>query len=163
MKDISELTPLNEVGSDGFDSVNPLAGLVTLGGVQPAQGEVNDLALLRMAFPFLPILPVPFEVVSVVTDAGVTATDLLVPDGAVLGRFLGNGDYYVSMTGNAVIPSAAEQAASIAQGNQPNKSMYKPEYTWFYLGGHRSFSVKAPGITIVQLHCFSPRGWPQFK
>lgn len=152
----------NAPQGDGFDTVPLLTALRSPidGHEYPTQDAETDLSFLRYTFPFLPIVSLPFEIVTAVLTIN-APQDLIVPDGAVMGRFAGTADYWVSVVGAASVPTAAEVATLAAQNNAPNKSMYKPEWGFIYLGGRRSFSVVAPVTgTIVQLQCWSPRKLP---
>lgn len=131
-------------------SLQPMPGGVEL----PAQNIETDLMALRASLPFVPMMKWPKSIVSVFLPTAGLAVDLTVPNGAVLGRFSGNADYFISAEGRAIVPGAA--------GFDPAQaSIYKPEWNWFYIGGFSQFSVVSPvANAFVQLVCLSPTLWP---
>jgi hypothetical protein len=114
-------------------------------------GPRNDLLDLRSQFPFVPIMPWPVGVIGVI--AGPTApSDMVFPDGTVAFILSGNGDYYASMQGPAEIPTVANL--------QQNKSIFRPEFSWFYTKSNR-ISIIAPNAnTHVQALCVIPSRMP---
>lgn len=117
----------------------------------PMQTPDANLMHIRHQFPFVAVMPFPYETVAAVMVKDV-AQDITVPDGAVIGRFIGNGDYWVSHAQRAKVPVAGEQS----------QSMFKPEFTYFYLGGVKQFSVVSPTDgTVVQLVTYTADKWPR--
>lgn len=115
-------------------------------GVPLKQQTANErLHAIRAQFPFVMIMPFPYAASEVVLQANAPRA-LTVPDGAIIGCFRGSDDYYVSAAGRARVPTVASLEA---------QSLFRPDYTWFYLGGRRQFSVVSPfSNVVVQLHCF---------
>ena len=113
----------------------------------------NMLLSIRTAFPHLPILPIPTNVVSVSLVAGI-AKDIAIKDGAIMCIFLGDGGYYVSANGNAEIPSVVNEGTA--------QSMYAPEGFAFFCDGKKSFScISANTGTIVTLLFYSQNDLPR--
>lgn len=149
---LDPFTARRNVNIEEVDSVDPLAGIAPMPGgpVIPVQNIESDLAWLRGELPFIPVMKFPTTVVSIFLPLAGTAADLIVPDGTVLGLFRGNLEYYVNAQGRAAVPSATS-----GEGN-----LYKPEHAWFYIGGHKQFSVVGTANnTFVQLVCLSPTNW----
>jgi hypothetical protein len=121
--------------------------------IAPPQGPRTDLAMLRQQFPFVPIMPFPSQIVGVLLAAGV-AQDLRFPPGTAVFILSGSGDYFVSMQGNAAIPTAANI--------ESNASIFRPEFSWFFTKSS-GVSVIAPNAnTYVQAACYIPTDLPSF-
>ncbi len=139
----------NQHTGDGMDSVQPNTAFDPNGVTLPAQSPHSDLAAIRMAFPFLEIMPFPAATVEVFLVGGILQ-DLSLPEGAVLVQIAGNGDYWISHRGAAAIPDGVTNKGSI----------FKPENKFFYCSGIRQISAIAANAVIVQAYCwFAPR-WP---
>lgn len=121
----------------------------------PDFNPLTDLFDLRHKFPFLPIMPVPNSVSTVVLD-GANAQDLPIADGATVAMFLGSGDFYLSLGGNAVVPTSINVAKAF--------SLYKPDRFLFYVRGKQNVSVISPtnGVT-VQAWCYITDNWSMRK
>lgn len=121
------------------------------------RGPINDLMSLRQRFPFLPILPLMGEGVAVFLAAGV-AQDLQIPDGASLMCIRGNNDFYISVHGNAEVPTAT----NAVPGPSQTKSFYAPQGFLYFVGGLSNFSVVAPNANTIVTACFySPDQMPR--
>lgn len=107
------------------------------------QGPHNDLIAMRIQFPYLEIVPFPARAKSILCSANV-ARDLELPDGTVAIVIRGNDDYFVSMNGNADIPTT----------DNDSQSVYKPEGYMIYVGNVHSMSVIAAQDTIVSVMCY---------
>jgi hypothetical protein len=117
----------------------------------PSLNPVTDLMELRYEFPFLPIMPFPASLSTVVLAAN-TAQDLPIIDGATVAMFFGSGDFYLSKLGNAEVPSSVNVANA--------QSIYKPTGFLWYVRGLRSVSVIAPNAdTVVQALCYITKNW----
>lgn len=131
-----------------------------IGDVTP-QGPNNDLAFLRSRFPFLPIMPFPNNVAGVFLPVALTPDEIQFPDGTTLVLFRGSNDYFVSLHGNAEVPSAANAPSAKSGGLRTVKSIYKPEGFFFYVGNVKTVSVVAPNAnTFVTVLCYSTNNWP---
>lgn len=118
------------------------------------QGPRNMLMDLRDKFPYLPILPVPSNVVTVALAANVPQ-DIKIPDGTIMGLFFGSGTYYVGLHGNAEIPVAGNQEAS--------KSIYRPERFAFYLANKKALSlISADAACVVTLLTYTFEQLPTY-
>lgn len=127
---------------------SPFPGVATV-----PQGPRNDLASIRMQFPFVPIMPYPAPAAGVILAAG-AAQDIVFPQGTCVFILSGNGDYYASVQGAAELPTAA----NVGQ----NKSVFRPEFAWFYTQA-KSISVIAPNAnTYVQALCYIPTQLPSY-
>lgn len=144
--------PLNEGADLNATPFPEMATSPDYPGMQPATPD-DILAYYRTVYPFLPILPLPASIVTVVLAANV-AQDITIPDGTALAAFRGNADYYVSWQGAATVPAAA----ALPYGEVISKAAFKPEYAFFMLANNRQLSIVAPGNAIVQVHCL-----PQFR
>jgi hypothetical protein len=136
-------------------------GTAPFPGVElPAQNAMTDLMFIRSLFPYLPILPLPSRTVSVKCMAGV-AQEIAVPDGATIARIIGSDDYYISQHGNAELPvNLPNPSANI--GNVFSHSMFKPEFSFFYVGGVKALSaISVADNTIVQVLFWSAENWPR--
>ncbi len=117
-------------------------------------GPITSLMQLRNEFPFVPIMPYPNLMAGVVLAAGV-AQDLNFPDGTQLFILSSNADFYACIHGSAELPTAANV--------QNNRSVFKPDYCWFYANA-RNISVIAPNAnTFVQALCYAPTKLPSLN
>lgn len=144
-------------GRDGIGdsaSVDDLAALGSMPGRDPfpSQNIESDLAWLRADMPFLPIIKTPRSIVTAFMALANTPTEIRIPDGAVMLRFSGDGDYYVSFEHQAVVPSATMD---------PNLMVvYKPEFAFFYVGAKKTVSVVSAQVNrMVQVVALFPRKW----
>lgn len=101
------------------------------------------LAALRAQNPFVPFLPLPDKVITLNLSANNPA-DINVPQGSQFLRFSGNADYYISMNGNASVPTVADNT-----NNAGNSSIYKPEDVFYTCQESLSLSAVAPANAIV--------------
>jgi hypothetical protein len=111
------------------------------------QNAHTDLLRLRMKFPHLPIVPFPNSVKTVALQPN-APVDISLPEQAVLCRFYGNGEYYVSINGQASIPLNQSDDNSA----QACMSVHKPEGVFFYLGNVKQISLIAPqqvNVTVL--------------
>lgn len=105
------------------------------------QGPRSLLMAFRQAFPFVPVLPVPTYVKTLHLAAN-AAENITFEDQIIGGMVLGVGDYYMSLRGNAEIPTNTTEKIC--------DSMYKPDRIMFYMGGIKSLSfISATAGTIV--------------
>lgn len=103
------------------------------------------LASLRAQNPFVTIEQWP-GVISAKLLAGV-AQDVNLPSGCKMIRFKGNGDYFVTRNGNAVIPARAFAADGGGDG-----VMYKPESGWIFTGEDiKQFSVISVADSLLSI------------
>lgn len=114
------------------------------------RGPINDLMRFRQQFPYVPIIPFPPQVRTVVLAANV-AKDIDIPDVVVAVLLRGNADYYISNHGNAEIPI-----------DGLSKSIYKPDGIMFFTGGIKNLSVIAPAACIVTLLGYAPSELPRY-
>lgn len=139
-----------------ISTVPELAGIRPMpGGVEfTAQNIDTDLMGLRAQMPFLPIAQWPKSIRGVfLPTAGVPGV-IEIPSGAVLGRFTGTADYFVSMEGQAQIPTATTPSDI--------GSIFRPEWAWWYIGGVTQPSiVSSVANAYVQLVCLSPKPFPE--
>jgi hypothetical protein len=132
-----------------------------LGHVQPPLGPVNWLEMLRIQYPFIPIMPPPYQVATLVLQANV-ARDFIVPVGAAMAMLRGNIEYYVSFAGSAQVPDLVNTADNVALEQRP-KSFYGPEGYPFYVGGTTSFSVISPFAgCVVTCQFYSVQLLPEY-
>lgn len=103
------------------------------------------LMALRAQMPFIPIMPFPNESISLFLAAGV-ATDINLPSGTKMVMFSGNGEYFVSRKGNAVVPTAATPQAT--------GSIMNPEFCFLYVEEINQMSAIAPYDMRLTVHCF---------
>lgn len=122
------------------------------GRLQTPQGPMNTLQSLRIMFPFIPIMPFPDIMRSVVLVANV-AQELVIPDMCQVIILRGSTDYYVSHLGRAEVPVDATAM-----------SLYRPDGIAFYVGGKKSLSVITPSATgcIVTILGYIPPELPQY-
>ena len=119
--------------------------IVPFGQAFTPNSPVNMLHQLRGEYPFVPIMPFPSQVVNLVLTVGV-ARDMIFPEGTSLFILSANADFYACSHGNAEIPTLANE--------QTNKSIFRPEFCWFY-ANQRSLSLIAPASnTFVQALCY---------
>lgn len=141
--------------------VPPLAGIVQPGsGVQQVQNVETDLAILRAELPWLPILKFPQAIGTVFLATANLAQDLIIPTGAVVVRFFSGFDYYVSLGGRAVVPTAA--LFPVNGDAFSGASIYKPD-NWFYCGGVKSCSLVAPAANAIVTAVFINRPSPEMN
>jgi hypothetical protein len=119
---------------------------------QPPLNPTSDLMALRSQFPFLPVMPFPTVVKTVVLAANV-AQDLVLADGTTVAMFFGSADFFLSREGNAVIPSSVNVAKAF--------SIFKPDRFLWYTRGMQNVSViSATAGCTVQALCYITQGWP---
>ena len=115
---------------------------------------ITDLMQLRAQFPFLPVLPFPRSLVTAVLTANV-AQDIQLADGTTVVQFFADGDFYLSVAGNAVVPTSSNVSNAF--------SLYKPVGVLWYARGMRGVSVaSATTGRVVQAHCYITDQWPSF-
>lgn len=115
---------------------------------QPVQSPDVDLSWLRVGFPYVPILPMPNDVVSVLLD-GTNAQDIDIPRSAVLVRFEGTtNDWVVGLFGQAEYPTATNSKATLTNPTA-NKSVVCPRNTFFYCRGLGQISVNSKTASCV--------------
>lgn len=103
------------------------------------------LAALRAQNPFVRIEQFP-GVISAKLTAN-TAQDINFPEGTKMVKFKGNGDYYVTRNGVAVVP-----ALTFAAGSDGSGVLYKPEDVWIFTGEEvKQVSVIAPVDCILSV------------
>jgi len=120
------------------------------------RGPLHDLLILRQQYPFLPIMPLPPRVRTVIVTNIAQAVDLVIPDAAVLMQIRGSGVYYMSSNGGARVPDATDSQAARDSSNE-NMSFYPADGMYWYIGGMKSISIAAPVVnTIVTAVFFSP-------
>lgn len=103
------------------------------------------LAALRAQNPFVNIIQFPGSL-SAKLLAGV-AQDINLPEGTKMVRFKGNGDYFVTRNGIAVIPAAGFSALTDGAG-----VIYKPESEWIYTGEEiKQFSVISVADSLLSV------------
>jgi hypothetical protein len=167
---LSMATKVLDIGGVGlgeeFDQTPPKTAYEP--GLQrvPSQGVRNDLAWLRMVFPFVPIMPFPDDVVSVVLTTASVAYDMNLPDGTVIVNFDADGpDWWISNYGRAAIPNVNSTPTSGGDWiNAYNGSamVHPPNTQYFYTGSMRQISlVSATAGRIVQARCWIPPGRPR--
>ena len=124
--------------------VDPLAGISSPGQpIIPTQDIWNNLDTLRLKMPNLPITIIPHSIRTAFMALANTPTDIAVPTSAVIAVFSGPGDFYVSIGGRAVVPSATMDVEAA--------SMYNP-LGFYYIGGVKQISVVSPNVNgIVQV------------
>jgi hypothetical protein len=134
--------PTTLIGVDA-STVDPLAGIASPAQpIIPTQDVFNDLDTLRLKMPWLPIVLFPPLIRSAFMAVANTPTDINVPTGAAIVQFYGPGDFYVSLGGRAVVPSAATEVDA--------STLYKPTGA-FYIGATKQISVVSPNANgIVQ-------------
>lgn len=106
------------------------------------RGPLSDLQMLRALYPFMPILPLPAVTSAIALPVANRAGDLIIPNGMVLCLLRGNQDYYISTTGSAKVPTAAN--TGMAAGSDICNSFFAPEGTYWYVQGIPSISVVSP-------------------
>lgn len=138
-----DASPAHLQGQD-ISRVDPLAGINSPGQpVIPTQDIWNDLNTLRLKMPWLPITMFPHSIRSAFMALANTPTDIHVPTSAAIAQFYGTGDFYVSLGGRAVIPTAATDVEA--------STLYKPQ-GFFYIGNAKQISVVSPNANgIVQI------------
>lgn len=116
------------------------------------QGPHNNLRRFRADFPYVPIIPWPREIRTIVLAQN-AARDIEVPDTVTAVFLRSSGNYYASNHGNAEIPI-----------DGTSKSAYKPDGIMFYTGGIRTISLISPDVggCIVTLMGYAPLEWPRF-
>ena len=144
MNNLGEPLPIDTIGAD-YPGLDP----------QP-MGPITDLAYIRAIFPFVPILGIPRTIATAIIAADPNTgnpipADLNIPAEVVLGRFIADTDqWYACFEHNAQIPTPA-LVASVPDF----RTMYRPDYGWFYVGGRKSVSVISPNVgAIIQFHGF---------
>ena len=127
------------------------------------QGPKNDLMSLRAQYPFLPIMPMPAKVVPLVLTTANLAYNMRIPSGAVLMYMRGNSDYFVSLQGNAEIPSTANTAGVGNTGVGIDcQSFYAPQGWLFYVNQLKELSFNSPNAgTIVTCSFWFPDQYPR--
>lgn len=124
-----------------ISKVDPLAGINSPGQpVIPTQDVWNDLDTLRLKMPWLQIYLPPNSIRTAFMAAANTPTDLQVPTSAAIVMFVGAGDFFVSLGGRAIIPTAATDVEA--------STMYKPQLT-YYCGGLKQISVVSANVNAV--------------
>lgn len=101
------------------------------------------LLQLRANNPFVPILMFPSTAKAAVLLAGV-AQDIPIPSGAKYVVLRGNGDYWVSVNGNAQVP-----AASVGLTDDGIASIYRPDGVVYFCEEINSLSVVSAAGCIV--------------
>ncbi len=115
------------------------------------QGPITALMAFRQQFPYVPVIPFPPQVRTIVL-AGNAVQDIEIPDMVEAVLFRGSSDYYICDLGNADIPTATNIS----------KSIYKPDGIMFYTGGKKSMSVIAPAACIVTMLGYAPSELPRY-
>lgn len=148
---------IDDTVSEVMDTTAYSPGLQTVA----AEGARFDLHYLRMLFPYLPIIPFPDNVATVVCTAANTPYNIDLPDGTVIANFDADGtDWWLSNFGACVIPTAhVVGGINISDQLTP---LAHPSNWWFYTGSARQFSVASttPG-RIVQAKCYYAKQRPK--
>lgn len=161
---LSMETAVLDIGARGLgeelDSVDPLTQWIPGRTPVPAQGPRFDLQYIRSVFPFLPIMPFPNEVVSLVLPTANTADNLNLPDGTIICNFDADGtDWWISNYSRAYVPTLGS-----GDPNSPTNliaatpMVHPPNSIFFYTGSLRQLSCisTTPG-RIIQARCwFAP-------
>lgn len=146
-----------DIGQAGLgeelDKVDPLTAWLPSRQSVATQGPRNDLGYIRSLFPFLPIMPFPNDVVSVVLTTASLAVDLNLPDGTIIVNFDADGtDWYISNFGRAVIPNVG---AGDSNNQGATAMVHPPNNVFFYTGSLRQISCFSPTAgRIVQARCW---------
>lgn len=143
-----------------LDNVHSFEGVAEMTAVGPMfdpeysgytpQGPVNALASIRSQFPFLEIMQFPPMVQTVHLDAN-AAKDVTIPQGMAIARFSGDGAYFVCIEGNASIPASSAGAANPEGIDNASKSIFKPEWNFWYIQGRSSVSMIAQAACNVSI------------
>lgn len=153
-----------DIGATGLgeelDSVDPLTQWIPGRTPVPIQGPRTDLTYLRSVFPFLPIMPFPDEVVSLVLPTASTADWLNLPDGTVLCNFDADGqDWWISNYSRAAVPTLGSGDPNSSTSLVVGTSMvHPPNNVFFYTGSLRQLScISTTAGRIIQARCwFAP-------
>lgn len=112
------------------------------------QGPANMLASLRAKYPFLPIMPLPPVVRPLALTANI-AQDLIVPDGATIMNLTASADYYLSLHGNAEVPSATNTGQAAIGTPGESKAFKVSPGIWYFVGGLSSIGCISPVACII--------------
>lgn len=99
---------------------------------------------LRANNPFVPILQLPRSAVALVLVPNV-AKDIVIPSGAKYAVTRGNADYYLSVNGNAFVPTVDVLEAA---------PIFRPDGLAFYVENTLSMSVVSSVAAIVTTHFY---------
>jgi hypothetical protein len=150
------------VGED-YDATPPMTAWNPSGEkVSPSGNPHSDLVNMRADFPFVPIFPVPDDVVSVVCVNPNTAVspassyDVTLPSGTTVIAFEADGnDFYVNFDGNALNPSIVAVGNDPTSDNNRCQSLFAPRNRFWYVGALHQLSVSSPTPNrIVQVWCW---------
>ncbi len=123
-----------------FDTVDPAAAL----GMRSSTPN-RELMMLRAQFPFVPIMPPPNFVITKLLAANV-AQNIDTPDMASIVRLFGDGDFFASFGGNAIVPAAANVGW--------NDGIARPENIFFYIKDKPQISVISATVNRVVTAAF---------
>lgn len=150
-------------GQLDLSTVTEMAGIHQFGMPEIVpQGPNNDLAHLRSRFPFVPIIPIMGQYASVFLPISGVADELELPPGTTAIMFSASNDYYISLQGNAELPTAANIPARKTGNPITFRSFYKPSngILW-YCGNIKHISCIAPNNnTFVGAMCYITNDWP---
>ena len=115
-------------------------------------GVTNNMARFRIDFPYVPVIPFPNQVRTIVLVQN-AAQDIEIPDRVVAIMLRGNGNYFISNNGNAEVPA-----------DKFSKSIYKPEGWLIYTGGIKTLSAITPDVggCILTLMGYAPVEMPRY-
>lgn len=122
----------------------------------------TDLAAIRAFFPFLPIMPWPDDIVSVICAnsnmalSPVSTYDITLPAGTAVITFEADGnDFYVNVDGNALNPTIAAVGNDPTSDNNRCQSVFAPRGRYWYVGPLHQVSVSSPTAgRVVQVWCW---------
>lgn len=149
----SRFIDLRPALSEELDSVPPTTSFAPEFQRVSPEGPRQDLAYIRSRFPFVPIMPVPDDVVSIVCAVANQAYQLPLPDGTTIVRLAGDGqDYWVNFEHQFITLANMNNPTSDALRNQ---SLFRPDYSYFYTGKLTELSVgSATPNRVVQAACW---------
>lgn len=139
--------------------INEEVGVVSMlsGEVWTPQGPENALMKFRAQFPFVPVIPFPPQVRTVMLAPN-APLEIEVPDMVEACMFRGSSDYYICNHGNASIPVVGE-----LRTDYQSKSIYRPDGIMFFTGGIKAFSIIAPAACAVTLLGYAPTELPRYE
>lgn len=150
-------------GQLDISTVSEMAGIRQIGSPEMVtQGPNNDLMHFRSRFPFVPVLPLLGQYASVFLPNPNVADEMELPNGTTAIIFSAKDDFFISIQGNAEVPSALNTPARLSGGLITARSFYKPPsgILW-YVGNIRSLSCVAPNAnTFVTALCYITNDWP---
>ena len=160
------LSPLMQIQGDvlNFSKVREDVNISSSDGaiIHTPMGSVNELMRLRGEFPFIPAMSFGFMDTLFLPTADQPG-ELVIPDAAALMLVSSNNPVYISNTGNAKRPSAANNIDIANDDSKRPRSFLNVSGMFWYVGNVQSVSfVSGSANTEISVMYWQPQEFPTY-